>query len=105
MGQRKGCGGAAHLYTSEPKGNLSSETTFLSSPAIPLEVINPFQPMRVSLVKQEQWVELPRQLINFVSQLPKPFTDLYFPPPETLLKAPGCWLARWPGFQDPSNEL
>ena len=41
----------------------------------------------------------------FVSQLPKAFTDFYFPPPETLLKAPECWLASWPGFQDPSNEL
>lgn len=65
-GQRKGCGGAARLHTSEPKGNLSPETTFLSSPAIPLEVINPFQSMMVSFVKQEQWVELPRQLINFL---------------------------------------
>ena len=105
MGQRRGCGGAPHIHTSESKGNLSPEATFLGSPAIALEVLNPFQAMMGSFVKQEQWAELPRQLINFVSQLPKPFTDFYFPPPETLREAPECWLARWPGFQNPSNGL
>lgn len=95
MGQRKGCGGA----TSEPKGNLSPETTFLSSPAIPLEVINPFQSMMVSFETGTVGGIAQATYKLFVSQLPKVFTDFYFPPPETLLKAQNAgWHAgRVPG--------
>lgn len=101
MGQRKGCRGAAHLYTSELKGNLSPETTFLSSPAIPLEVINFFQPMRVS--RNRTVVELLQATYKLCFSTAQTVHRLVFPttrdsPKGTRMLA--GTLAR--GFQDPS---